>query len=261
MRIEDRKPKRSTFFFPILFIGLMADHFGYTQEDYSRSEKIIYEQYRSVNKNFEKGRMFFDAGNLVKARKEFQTVIDRMKEHSEAHFYLSRISYQENKYDEALTHIESAKDHYAFISKMKINMHENLLTELRAIKEGIINELASYPSKSKVNPAVSKLEGKLRTINNRLSEPVPEKEETPAGYYYFHGNILVKLKKYQEAQDQYLEAVRINPKYGDAYNNLASLYYLVKKYAQAMEYLKLAEENGAEVNPKFKEALDRQIQK
>jgi len=53
--------------------------------------------------------------------------------------------------------------------------------------------------------------------------------------------------------------VRINPKHGDAYNNLASLYYMVKKYSQAMEYLKLAEENGAQVNPKFKEALQKAI--
>ena len=247
--------------YSILLVLFLANQAGYGQEDYSRKEKIIYEQYRSVTSNFEKGKKLFGEGKLLKARKEFQTVIERMKEHAEAHFFLSRISYQENKYDEALSHIQDAKDNYAFIAKMKINMHTNMLLELREIKESILEQLASYGSASKTNPAVTRLHGKLHTINSRLNEPIPKKEGIPAGYYYFHGNILAKLNKFQEAHDQYFEVIQINPQHGDAYNNLASLYYMVKKYAQALEYLKLAEENGAEVNPKFKEALENQLQK
>jgi len=247
--------------FSILLVVFLANQSGYGQKDYSRKEKIIYEQYRSVTSNFEKGKKLFGGGNILKARKEFQTVIERMKEHAEAHYFLSRISYQENKYDEALSHIQDAKDNYAFIAKMKVNMHANMLLELRDIKESILEQLAGYGSASKTNPAVTRLHGKLHTINSRLNEPIPKTEGIPAGYFYFHGNILAKLNEFQEAHDQYLEAVRINPKHGDAYNNLASLYYMVKKYSQAMEYLKLAEENGAQVNPIFKEELVKRLQR
>jgi len=247
---------------------LLASLTGWAQEDYSRSEKLIYETYRAVNKSFEKGKDFYENGNLVKARKEFQDVVERMAEHADAYFFLSQISYKEGKIDEALEEIQQAKDNYKFIAKMKINMHQIMLNQLREQQDDIEERLnsmreaaatATGPQKSKLSAEVTKLEG--RTIVNRLNERIPEEEETPADYFYFHGNIFVKQKKYQEAHDQYIEAVRINPKHGDAYNNLASLYYMVKKYSQAMEYLKLAEENGAEVNPKFKQALEQQVKK
>lgn len=243
---------------------------GWSQEDFSRSEKLIYEQYRAVNKSFEKGKKLYESGNLVKARKEFQDVVERMAEHADAYFFLSQISYKEDKIDEALQEIQQAKDNYKFIAKMKTNMHQIMINQLRDQKDQMEERLGSMreaaavatgPQKSKLSAEVTKLEGQMNTITNRLNEPIPVDEETPADYFYFHGNVFVKQKKYQEAHDQYMEAVRINPKHGDAYNNLASLYYMVKKYSLAMEYLKLAEENGAEVNPKFKEALERQMQK
>jgi len=243
---------------------------GWAQEDYSRSEKLVYEKFRAVNKSFEKGKKFHAAGNLVKARKEFQDVVERMSEHADAYFFLSQISYKEGKIDEALEEIQKAKDNYRFIAKMKINMHQIMINQLREQQDDIEERLnamreaaavATGTQKSKLSAEVTKLEGQKNTIVNRLNEPVPEEEETPSDYFYFHGNIFVKQKKYQEAHDQYMEAVRINPKHGDAYNNLASLYYMVKKYSQAMEYLKLAEENGAQVNPKFKEELVRRLRK
>jgi len=254
----------------IVSFCMLPSVFSWAQEDYSRSEKLVYEKYRAVNKSFEKGKKFYEGGNLVKARKEFQVVVERMAEHADAYFFLSQISYKEGKIDESLEEIQQAKDNYKFIIKMKINMHQIMLNQLREQQDDIEERLnamreaaaaATGPQKSKLAAEVTKLEGKKNTIVNRLNEPVPEAEETPAVYFYFHGNVFVKQKKYQEAHDQYMEAVRINPKHGDAYNNLASLYYMVKKYSQAMEYLKLAEESGAEVNPKFKQALEQQLNK
>jgi len=248
----------------IVSFVMISGVFGWAQEDFSRSEKLMYEQYRAVNKSFEKGKKFYEGGNLVKARKEFQDVVERMAEHADAYFFLSQISYKEGKIDEALEDIQQAKDNYKVIAKMKTNMHQIMINQLRDQKEtmderiGSMREAATAatgPQKSKLEAEVTKLQGQRNTITNRLNEPIPVDEETPADYFYFHGNVFVKQKKYQEAHDQYMEAVRINPKHGDSYNNLASLYYMVKKYSQAMEYLKLAEENGAEVNPKFKEAL------
>jgi tetratricopeptide (TPR) repeat protein len=92
-------------------------------------------------------------------------------------------------------------------------------------------------------------------------EKISEKYTAQADYYYLHGNLLFKKKACQEALDQYLKAVEIDPKHGNSYNNIANLYYLGKQYDKAEEYLDKAEANGAKVNPAFKQALAKALNK
>jgi tetratricopeptide (TPR) repeat protein len=88
-----------------------------------------------------------------------------------------------------------------------------------------------------------------------MNEPMPQLGEMSADYYYFNGNIFMKLKKYNEAHANYIEALKQNPLHGNASNNLASLYYMIKKYQQALDYLNQAEANGVKINPEFKKAI------
>ena len=46
-----------------------------------------------------------------------------------------------------------------------------------------------------------------------------------------------------------------------AHINLANLYYMAKQYQKARDHLSKAEENGAEVNPKFKQAILKALEK
>ena len=98
-------------------------------------------------------------------------------------------------------------------------------------------------------------------INDRLKTPIATVSEMPADYYYVHGNILFKLKKYNESFKQYMETVRANPNHGNAYNNLANLNFMAKRYEKASYYFEKAESCGAKVNPKFKKAILKAMEK
>ncbi len=69
------------------------------------------------------------------------------------------------------------------------------------------------------------------------------------------------MKQFQEAFAQYKEAIRINPQYGDAYNNLANLYFMAKQYQKALDCLEQAEANGAKINPEFRKAVKKALGK
>jgi hypothetical protein len=56
-----------------------------------------------------------------------------------------------------------------------------------------------------------------------------------------------------------MKAVEINPQHGSAFNNIANLFYMGKKYQQALYYLSKAEACGIKVNPKFREAIQRAL--
>jgi Flp pilus assembly protein TadD len=63
----------------------------------------------------------------------------------------------------------------------------------------------------------------------------------------------------EAAEANWKAAVEVNPKYGEAHNNLAVIYMQTGRVSEAEAELQLAEKNGFRVNPQFKRDLkDRQ---
>jgi Tfp pilus assembly protein PilF len=251
-----------------LFFGMLS--FG--QEDLAREEAELFKKYKSLNKNFEKGKMYFARKDYTKAKKEFTKILEKLPEHADAIFFLARIFYVEGNLDEALSYIQYAKDNYEFSAKMKIKMAEvgrqnleekkkDLEEYLGALEEKLISlpqesdEVEAEAMKKNLQTKMDELKVQIENINVELNLPLPTEDEIPAEYYYLRGNIYFKLKKFQEAHDQYQDAIKIDPSHGDSYNNLAALYFQVKQYQKAMDYLTQAKENGAKINPEFKKAV------
>jgi len=253
----------------VLFFGMLS--FG--QEDLEREEVELFKKYQSLNKDYEKGKMYFIREDYKKAKKEFEKILEKLPEHADAHFFLSQVLYKEGDLEEALNHVEKAKANYEYSAVMKIKMAQvskQKLEEKKQAFEDNIGELedqiANLPQasevgdevedrKKRIQTKIDKIKKQIENIDTQLSLPLPREEEMPAEYCYLNGNIYFKMKKFQEAHDQYQETIRLDPKHGDAYNNLAALYFQVKQYQKAMDYLNQAEENGAKVNPEFKKTV------
>jgi tetratricopeptide (TPR) repeat protein len=58
-----------------------------------------------------------------------------------------------------------------------------------------------------------------------------------------------------EAERYYREAIRNNPKFGEAYNNLAVVCLLTGRAEEAERHVKAAERNGFRVNPQLKQDI------
>jgi stress-induced-phosphoprotein 1 len=252
----------------VFFFGM----FSFGQEDIAREEAELFKKYKSLNKNFEKGKMYYAREDYKKAKKEFTKILEKLPEHADAIFYLARIFYREGNLDEALRDIQEAKANHEFSAKMKIKMaqagkqnleekKQDLEEYLQALEEKLISlpqeseEVEAEAMKKNLETKIDELKVQIENINTELNLPLPSEDKIPAEYYYWNGNIYFKMKKFQEAHDQYQDAIKIDPSHGDSYNNLAALYFQVKQYQKAMDYLTQAEENGAKVNPEFKEAV------
>jgi stress-induced-phosphoprotein 1 len=192
---------------------------------------------------------------------------------------MSQIFYREGNLESALSYIENAKANYEFTAKMKIemakvgkeNLEEKKLNFEDKIEE-LENQIAILPQsseakeegedrKKRLQTRIDEYKKQIENIDAQLVLPLPSEEEIPAEYCYVNGNIYFKMKKFQEAHDQYQEAIKIDPSHGESYNNLAALYFQVKQYQKAMDYLTQAEESGAKVNPKFKKAVLKALEK
>ena len=188
-----------------------------------------------------------------------------MPEHVEAHFYLSHLLYKKADFQKALEHIEKAKTYYKLMANLYEYAYQQRVFQLREQVDIINSNIENLQNKlsTATNPdTVRSLEGQLTSLDqqkgivrSKLTDFVPPTESIPSDYFYFHGNILFKLNKYQEAFREYLEAIKINPQHGNAYNNLANLYHMGKEYQKALDCLNQAEANGSEINPKLKKAI------
>jgi len=252
---------------------------SFGQEDLAREEMELFKKYKSLNKNYEKGKMYFARKDYKKAKKEFEKILEKLPEHADALFFLSQILYKEGNLDEALSYVQNAKANYEFSAKMKIEMaklskqkleekkqkHEDYLKELEeqivSLPQGSEIEDEVEDRKQRLQSKIDEIKKQIENIDIQLNLPLPSEEEIPAEYCYLNGNIYFKMKKFQEAHDQYQETIKIDPSHGDSYNNLAALYFQVKQYQKAMNYLNQAEENGAKVNPEFKKAVLKALEK
>ncbi len=262
-----RENRKKEFIVPVLaIIIILGTSLAFGQKDYTKDEKRLFQRFKIANKHFENGKAHFLKEDDKKAEKELMKCLEKMPEHSGAYFFLSQISYKRGKLETALKQIEKAKENFASMDRIRANLQQLIILELqeqKAAKEERLFELKTSLSsgnltaekQSEVQARIGSMEADIGVINSQLSNPVPESQEIPADYFYLHGNILFKMKKFQEAFAEYKEAIRINPQHGDAYNNLANLYYIGKQYQKALECLEQAEANGAKINPEFRKAV------
>lgn len=262
---------RKRFIYTIVIILLVGTKFSFGQKGFYMDEKKIIQKYKMSTQYFEKGKSLFKKEKFKKAEKAFQECIKIFPQHNEAHFLLSHIYYKNKDLNNALHHIEKAKEYFKFTIKMHALGYQEYLKRLQderfSLQEEMFKYQAALPNattperKSIIQSAISQIKQRISRVDSKLSNPIPPVSKMPADYFYYHGNIFFKLKKFQQSHNQYFEALKIDPKHGNSYNNLANLYYMGKKYQKAFEYLKQAEINGVKINPKFKEAILKAIKK
>jgi len=77
----------------------------------------------------------------------------------------------------------------------------------------------------------------------------------PAEYLSLHGNLLFKLKRYEEAEAKYLAALAISPGHERCLNNLINLYFISRRIEQARDWLEKATRLKVKINPRLAEAV------
>jgi Flp pilus assembly protein TadD len=83
------------------------------------------------------------------------------------------------------------------------------------------------------------------------ASPVPAEVSVSLGSAYF------RQGKLAEAEKQWKTAAEVNPKLGEAHNNLAAYYLMANEPAQAEKELKLAEKAGYPVHPRLKDDIKK----
>jgi tetratricopeptide (TPR) repeat protein len=233
--------------------------FIFAQETQKMSQKEFH-MFTRAKKQHYAGQQLYLKGKYKKAEKAFHKCLELFPRFSSAYYYLAKIHYQRGEYKEARTNIELAKTHYAFMNQLNVSAQMEYLNTLRRQKDQLMADLTNSELRLTGNQR-AEMEKNVRKIESILNKPIASVEKIPADYHYVQGNIFFKTKQLKNAHDQYVKAIDTDNTHQNAYNNLISLYLMIKRYQNALDYIKKAEANKVEINPKLKKAVMKAAKK
>lgn len=257
---QEKLSKTSILYFSFYLLIFLLNVLSF-QPLYGEESDFI-KEYKSAEIYLQKGIKSFHKGNLKDAEKQFLKSLDKFPQHAEAHFFLSQIAYQKGELAKALIRIEKAKQNSDAMAKilLKAEMEGESQRRAQRLELGrqmgdLMTQWELQDARCVLTAALNAARGELNALDAQEIISVAPSSAIPANYFYLHGNILFRMKDYDNARKQYLAAIQINPKHGEAYNNLANLYYMSRRYDEALDCLSQSVSSGVKINEDLKGAI------
>ncbi len=227
--------------------------------------------YKRAQPAFMKGQQLLSKGKLEKAAAKMREALEIMPEHADAHYLLGEILYRQGDFAGAAGEAQTAETNFRLISSLETIVQQIRLGRMKERRQELKDSLPpleeslsqlrnqkgenAFVEVYRVEAQISGIRNQINQIDAQMAKPFAEGLGEPAEYHLLHGNARFKLRDFDRALEQYRLAVEINPRCGDAWNNLANIHFIRREHAAALECLEKAESSGARINPEFKAAL------
>lgn len=202
------------------------------------------------------------AESFSESAEEFQAAIDAYPGFTLAYYGLGRADMGLKHYAAAIAAYEECRKLYQAVASGNfraqvdaMRAREDQQTELREA----IRQTSQGPQTRRSQEMVRQFQSQLRIIqqnadrglNMTLETSVPSFVSLALGSAYF------RAERLADAEREYKVAVEVDPKAGEAYNNLAVVYLLTNRYDEAEHAVKAAEKAGYNVNSQLKDDIKK----
>lgn len=217
----------------------------------------------SAYEHFKAGMQALGSEQYDKAEREFRDAVAMDPLYDAAFFGLGQVYMATKRYPEAVRAYRNSRDAFnaAISAEMTgaLNSEKRLRDQIQGLKDEVNRqERMSAAQNPQILGAISRNRDQIRQLESRLNRsntagppPVPSGLSLALGSAYFRTGDL------ESAEREYLEAVKVDPRFGEAHNNLAVLYLTTGRLDQADREVALAEKAGFKVNPGLKEDLKK----
>ena len=110
-----------------------------------------------------------------------------------------------------------------------------------------------------LNSTLLRIDTQINQLRNQRRRNPDKPTEVPGWISLALGSAYFRTDAMANAEREYREASRVEPKLGEAHNNLAVVLMLTRRLEEAEREMKLAEKAGFRVSPQFKEDLKKAI--
>ena len=193
-----------------------------------------------------------------RAEAEFRKAIQLDPLFTLAHYSLGQVHMNTRSYASAVVAFTGCKEAFkqlAALGAMDSGVAEHQLDqEIRDLRDTINLYQSGTVHTNQPNNMVLKLESRVAELE-RMRKRGTVSTDVPAEFSLALGSAYLRSGKLPEAEREYVEAVKVNPKMGEAYNNLAVVYLNTGRINEAENAVKQAEKAGFKVHPQLKKDI------
>jgi tetratricopeptide (TPR) repeat protein len=187
-----------------------------------------------------------EAGRHDEAEKHFLRAIELEPQRYESNYYYARWLHKRGRSEEALSRLETAKQLNANTLDVKHLLMQVYFEQKRwkALERIAAETLRMAPGDSEAlrYAAVQK------QVETELEQAAAAAESYPSADKYLYLSLLYyRADKYEECIRAAREALRLNPAYAEAYNNIAAAHNAMQRWSDGIR----AAEQALRLNPEF----------
>lgn len=194
------------------------------------------------------------------AVRAFQQALDVDPTFELAHYGLGRAHMAQKKYAEAVEALSKCRDMYqAQTGRQFANRQEaqrfrrDNLTEL----DELIRQTQQMPQTQRMQDTLRQLQERRRLLQESIQRGsnMTIEASVPSFVSLSLGSAFFRLGKLADAEREYKAAISVDPKSGEAHNNLAVVFMETGRLDEAEKSVKAAEQAGYKVHPQLKQDI------
>jgi tetratricopeptide (TPR) repeat protein len=197
------------------------------------------------------------------AEQEFQTASKLDPTLELAPFGLGQVYMATKRYRPAIVAYEKCRDviraNAVAAAGDEMAFQRRIDDEIKALEDEL--RLYQQPGKNANSPAAvanqQNIGMRIRTLKDARHRTTSGPEPTPAWISLALGSAYFRVDATADAEREYRAALAVDPKLGEAHNNLAVVCLVSGRYPEAEEEIKAAEKAGFRINPQLKEDLKK----
>jgi lipoprotein NlpI len=208
--------------------------------------------------HYEKGLKLLQKDSRPDAEVEFQESVRVFPEFADGYIQLGNLATLRKDYSASLAHYMRARtalQNLQGMSRRQELERRNRLQESMDILRARIDQMrmSQRPTdRGEISEAMARLE-KLQQEQSRIL--VRDEQPIPPEIHFLIGTARMNLEQFDQAIEDFRQALAVRPAYGEVHNNLAVIYLYRKDYPQAWDHLHAAEKAGVRINPEFRDEL------
>lgn len=217
-------------------------------------------QRREALRHYRLGQEFMYDEDFAQAEREFETATQLDRLLAIAHFGLGQAYMEQHRYASAIRAFSNCRDVYDQISSLVAirtgDFNRRLEEEIQELRDSITLLRSGRVKIVAPGQMIMKLESRITQLENARQRSGSH-FQAPAEVFLSLGSAYFRYGRIADAEDAYKAALDVDPRFGEAHNNLAVVYLFSERYDEAREAVAEAERNGYRVNSELKADIER----
>jgi tetratricopeptide (TPR) repeat protein len=211
---------------------------------------------REAYQQYQRGQEFLASEQYDRAAEAFQSATKLDENFTDAYYGLGKAHMGLQRYASAVQSfeacVEAARRIYGNRERDRAGTDQQITDQIRALREAVA--VIRRQRTGNIENQVLQVEARIRELE-RSKGSMSGPFEPPAEVLLSLGSAHFRNGNAEGAQQNWEQAVKVNSKLGEAWNNLAVIYLRGGRKADAETAVKNAEKNGFKVHPRLKDDI------